>query len=357
MDLPAQRYRSLSVLVVAVLVQLLLLGYQVKTQQDVRLIRVWAVGAMSPVARLVEGMRTSVSSVLGHYVFLIGVRDENQKLKEELDQLKLEAQYLRSELATAERASALSLFRERLPSKTVAARIIGAGTGSDSRVVFIDRGSSSGVTAGMAVITPDGIVGKIEAAYSSASQAVLINDADFATGVISQKNHVQGTLKGQGQKLCIVDYVHNEEELEVGEWFFTSGDDRVFPRGLPVGRVVTVRRGTTLKEIHVAPSGLEGGLEEVLVVIEGVHQTVPGGDDAEQRPYLLPPPPARSGDSPVEAPDVSAPALSTDADRLIDTYRQIGEEQNHVFGRGRPGSAPPNFNPDPAPSPAPVPEQ
>ena len=73
----------------------------------------------------------------------------------------------------------------------------------------------------------------------------------------------------------IVDYVQNEQKVEPGEWFYTSGDDRIFPKGLPVGEATVVRAGKSYKEIFVTPSGLQNGLEEVLIVIEGVHAPIP----------------------------------------------------------------------------------
>ena len=113
----------------------------------------------------------------------------------------------------------------------------------------MDRGTASGVQQGMAVVTPDGIVGKVIAAYPTASQVLLITDPDFAAGVVSQKNQARGTLKGQGTPQCQVDYVPNEQKVEAGEWFYTSGDDRIFPRGFPVGIVKAVRPGQHFKEI------------------------------------------------------------------------------------------------------------
>src|SRR5579862_9279034 len=176
----------------------------------------------------------------------------------------MENHYLKAELGTADRARALSVFQAQSPSKTVAARVIGNGTGSNSKVVFIDRGSTSGVESGMAVVTPDGIVGKVVEAYPTASLVMLITDPTFAAGVVSQKNHVRGTLKGQGHSECLVDYVQNEEPVDAGEMFFTSGDDRIFPKGFPVGQASAVRNGKTFKEIYITPSGMQGGPEEVL---------------------------------------------------------------------------------------------
>ena len=126
MELLRHRYRNLTALVLVILVQLLLLGYQVKSREDVRLIRVWAVTAVTPAARALEAIRSSVTSLVRDYVALVGVQQQNRRLSAELGKLKLENQYLRAELSRAERAEALQVFRAHTPSRTLAARIIGA---------------------------------------------------------------------------------------------------------------------------------------------------------------------------------------------------------------------------------------
>jgi rod shape-determining protein MreC len=343
MDFLFSRYRNLTVLLVALFAQLVLLAYQVKTNHDGRLVRVWAVTAVTPLARLLEAVRSNTVRVVDGYFMLIGVNEENQKLKAELGQLKMENQYLKAELGTADRAQALAAFQSRMPSRTIAARIIGTGTGANSKVVFIDRGSSAGIKNGMAAIKPDGIVGKVVAAYPTAAQVLLINDPSFAAGVISEKNRLLGTLKGTGQPFCRVDYLQNEARVETGEWFYTSGDDRVFPRGLPVGQVTSTRTGKIFKEIKLLPSGLVGGLDEVLIVLEGVHQPLPEPKSSTGETYLLPPLPSdpASSDAGILASDGT---VRTEADRLRERYRKIGEAQGHVFGEGLPGSKPPDFN-------------
>jgi rod shape-determining protein MreC len=344
------RHRNLTVLVLVIAAQLLLLAFQVRSDNDMRLIRVWAVTAVTPLARFLEGMRSSTVGFLGNYIVLTDVREENKRLRQELGRLKLENQFLHTELSTAERARALTAFQSRTPSRTIAARIIGTGTGTNSKVVFVDRGSVSGVERGMAVTTPDGIVGKVLAVYPTASQVLLITDSSFAAGVISQKNRVHGTLKGQGHGTVVVDYVQNEEKVEVGEWFYTSGDDRVFPKGLPAGEAKVVRVGKTFKEILLVPSGLNNGLEEVLIVLEGIHQQIPDVQVTANTPiHVLTPPPDAASEQ-AQAAEGKSQVLSTDADRLRDRYKRIGEAQGHIFGEGAPGTRPPNFNIEPAPA-------
>ena len=130
------------------------------------------------------------------------VRSENKQMREEMGRLKLENQFLKTELSTADRAKALAAFSAKSPSKMVAARIIGTGTGANNKVIFIDRGSNAGVQKGMGVVTPDGIVGNVLAAYPTASKVLLVTDPGFAAGVISQKNRVRGVLKGLGYGRC-----------------------------------------------------------------------------------------------------------------------------------------------------------
>jgi len=359
MEFFLNRYRNLTVLLVAIVAQLVLLAYQVKSNGEVRLIRVWAVSAVTPLARVIEAGRSGTVHFIRDYFVLLHVREENQRLKSDLDRTKMDNQYLQAELSTADRAKSLAIFQQQSPSKTIAAHVIGNTTGVGAKVVIVDRGTGNGIQKGMAVITPDGIVGKVTSAYPTASFVLLITDPSFAAGVISQKNHVHGTLKGQGYSTVIVDYVQNEQKVEPGEQFFTSGDDRIFPKGLPVGEATVVREGKSYKEIFVTPSGLQNGLEEVLIVTEGAHMAIPEPRPAAQPVHLQEPPPAESSDSSAPdsttdaAPDqvpAQAPAqpltqngpLTTDADRLVDQYRKIGQAEKHVYGQSAGGA--PNFN-------------
>src|SRR6266404_1458319 len=180
-------YLNVTILGLTIFAQLVLLACQVKTGNDVRLIRVWAVTAVTRLARALEGVRSGTTGFVGGYILLKDTTQQNRQMREELGRLKMENQYLRTELSTADRARALSVFQTHTQSRTLAARVIGTGAGALSKVVFVDRGSVSGVEKGMAVVTPDGIVGKVIAAYPTASEIILVTDSSFAAGVISQK--------------------------------------------------------------------------------------------------------------------------------------------------------------------------
>jgi rod shape-determining protein MreC len=335
MDSLLNRFRSITVLLVVVVAQLILLAYSVKNPEGVRVIRLWAVTVVTPIAQIAETTRSTVWGVFHNYFDLRDARQQNHVIQAQRDQLKLENLYLKSELNTADRVKALAAFQKVSPSRYVAARIILTATTSASRIVILDRGSNSEVEKGMAVITPDGIVGKIIDAFPTASQALLVTDPEFAAGVVSQKNHVKGILHGAGSGKCRIDNVQTEEKVDEGEMFFTSGDDRIFPRGLPVGKADVVREGTQYKEILLYPSGLQAGPEEVLIVLAGVHAPIPAYEapPPEQKVYLGPPVPQTKAEA-------TTAALTTDADRLREHYEKLGKFENHKFGEG----GVPNFN-------------
>jgi rod shape-determining protein MreC len=294
-------------------------------------------------------VRDGTVGKLGDFLYLMNARQESIQLRKENDRLKLENQFLKSELGTAERAQALVAFQRRTPSRMIAARLIGAGMGDTARTIFVDRGTSSGVKRGMAVITPDGIVGRVLAAFPASSQVMLVTDSSFAAGAVSEKFRLNGTLRGDGTAFAKVDYLPNEAKVVVGEWFYTSGDDRVFPRGLPVGQVTSSVRGREFRDIVVALSGVRRGIEEVLIVLDGVHEPLPSegnGQPTGGEVSLLPPPAGTE-----TAPPAEASSVHTDADRVLDRYRLQGEQQGHKFGSG----GVPNFNAPIAPlAPSPI---
>ena len=336
------RYRNITVLLLVIVAQLVLLAVQVKNDQDVRMIRVWTVTAVTPVARVIEGFRGGGLGFLRNYVMLHDVNAENRRLQTEIGRLKVENIFLKNELNTAERAKALQVFQGHTLSKTLAATVILASAGSSASVRFLDRGSFSGVQRGMAVVTPDGIVGKIINSYPSASEMLMVTDPEFAAGVMSQNGQVHGTMKGQGNPtLCKVDYVPFQEKVEVGDLLYTSGEDRIFPRGFPVGVVKEVRNAQPFKEIYVQPVGILHGVEDVLIILEGVHQDIPTTPPANQPVYVAPAPAGPSGQA--ADPQAAATPPGTEADRLRQQYKVIGDTQNHIYGAGGPGSKPPDF--------------
>lgn len=353
MDSFLNRYRNVATLLVAILVQLVLLGYQVRNEEEVRLVRVWAVSAVTPLASALESTRSFISGFFQDYVLLLDAQEENAQLKQQLGEIAIENHQLRAQLRTAQLAESFALFQQSSPLRTLPAQVIGNTTGSGDAVVIVDRGSRDGVQNGMGAITPLGIVGKVINVFSSVSYVLLATDPSFAAGVVSQNHRINGTAKGQGGSWLRVDYVPNEKPVDPDEWFYTSGDDRIFPRGLPVGKVTEVGMGTNQREIQIDPSGFENGIEAMLIVISGVHTEIPDPERVSTAdPVMMPPfnPDAATGTEQAAVQPAQAGPLATDADRIAEQVRALGEAQGHLFGERGDGAPDFNLELDPLPS-------
>jgi rod shape-determining protein MreC len=338
MDNLIKRHANLSLLVVVLFAQLLGLAVQVKVETDegtTRLIRRWTVAVFSPLQKAFVHGHGGVRNTWNGYFWLRGVRQENEELKAQLDQMRLEQVRLKEDAEQGKRLQYLLAFKEQYISKTVAAQVIGSSGSEHSKVVYIDKGSNDGLHTDMAVITPQGVVGKTIEVDNSVSKVLLINDQSSGIGAILTKRRLQGILKGAPGGVTMLNYIMADENIEPGEEIVTSGGDRIFPKGLPVGKVssVTPARDMFLT-IRVSPAANLSQVEEVLVITE-VKERAPDVDLskgpiraadilAERLPSVPPKPPegqAATGTTPTPtaqggtpqgaAPNAQAPAATS----------------------------------------------
>ena len=270
------RYKNLIVLVCVLFAQVLGLAVQVKRTTDTessRLIRIWAVDSVTPFEKVLNWIHNSSWNVWHNYFYLRGVRAENRGLKAEIERLRLEQIRLNEDAAQARRLQALFAFKEQFISQTKPAQVIGSSGSEQSRVIYIDKGESDGLKPDMAVITTDGIVGKVLKVFRSTSQVLLIDDQSSGVGGILEKSRLQGIVRGTRSGEVLLEHIMTDNAVQPGEVVRTSGGDRIFPKGLPVGTVSQVGNGPDLfLTIRVRPSANLSKLEEVLVVTKLVEQ-------------------------------------------------------------------------------------
>jgi rod shape-determining protein MreC len=158
------RYRNLTILAVLLFGQVLGLAIQVKRPGEnapTRLIRVWAVDAVTPLEEGIVGFQNLARSIWRNYFYLRGVRQENRDLKQKIEQMEIERVRLNQDAEQAHRLQALLGFKEQFIARTVAAQVIGSSGSEQSRSIYIDKGSHDGIKPDMAVITAQGVVGKV----------------------------------------------------------------------------------------------------------------------------------------------------------------------------------------------------
>jgi rod shape-determining protein MreC len=309
------RYRNLIFLVGVLFLQVLGLAMQVKKsgsdEEKTRLIRIWAVGAVTPCERSLVWVETSCGNLWHNYFYLRGVRAENRQLKEQIEHMRLEQVRLAEDAAQARRLQTLLAFKEQFISRTVAAQVIGSSGSDHSRIVYIDKGENAGIRRDMAVMTADGIIGKVLLVYPSVAQVLLISDESSGVGALLEKTRLQGVLRGTANGEIVLERVMSDEQVPVGETVLTSGGDQIFPKGLPVGMVTKVGSGKDLfLNIKIKPAADLSQLEEVLVLVEKQERQASGDDSVRmrasdilsQRLPSVPDKPAAEANSPAAVP-------------------------------------------------------
>jgi rod shape-determining protein MreC len=290
------RHKSLVLLVGVILAQVVMLAVQIKRDSQGRLIRVWAVGTVSPFERGGAWGVGKIRNTWNHYFALQRTSRENEELHRENDTLKLQINQLQSKAAEAERlATLLNFHQAHQDAPMLVARVIGASSNTASQTIYLDRGERDGIKLNMGVITPDGVVGKVIEAYSNTSQVLLLTDKESGVGAMLGDSRIQSPVGGTGEPLLVMKYVANDDTVNPGEHVVTSGMDRIFPRDLPVGTITEVKPGNPFKQIHVRPAASLERLEEVIVLLT-LHplelkkepETPAGGSPAKTAPEPAP---------------------------------------------------------------------
>src|SRR5436190_17254237 len=287
MDTFMGRYRNVTILAAAIFLQMLGLAIQIKRStenESSRLIRLWAVSIIAPLEKGIVRMQGGATGIWHNYFYLRGVRQENRELRDQIEQLRMEQVRLKQDADQAHRLQALLGFKEQFIGETKAAQVIGTSGSAQSRLIYIDKGSDDGIRNEMPVITADGIVGKVLTVVDgSTSQVLLINDQQSGVGAILDQSRLQGVLKGRPSGELVIDKIMTDEDVKPGDRILTSGGDRIFPKGLPVGTVVKIAKGVEFLQLTVKSAATLNHLEEVLVITKRESHEAPASATSPTR--------------------------------------------------------------------------
>lgn len=281
------RHRNIIILVALLFAQILGLATQVKRsdpeqpERETPLIRLWVVSAITPVEKAVAATGRGLRNSWNNYIDLRNVRQQNAELRAEVERLRVEQVRLEEQASQAQRLQALFEFKQRFIGQTVGAQVIGSSGSEQSRLIYIDKGSNSGIAEDMAVITPDGIVGKTVRVLPGSSQVLLLTDQSWGVGAILEKTRLIGIAKGTPAGDVKLANILADEQVQVGERVLTSGGDRIFPKGLPIGTVAEVMpRQDLFLNLRLTPAANLNRLEEVLVITQ-VAESAPASAESE----------------------------------------------------------------------------
>jgi rod shape-determining protein MreC len=219
--------------------------------------------------RIITWPFNTVASIGKGYVFLIGTERENRRLKEEIDRLTIENAVTNELLLENERLREALNFKKLNPPSSVVVQVIGKELSPASSTITINKGSDDGIGKDMAVITPAGVAGKVQAVLANTSKVILLTDPGSALAVRVQRNREEGLLEGKLVN-CALKYVSYYADIQEGDLLVTSGLDGIYPKGLAVARVVKVSKHEAIafQTVVAEPAVRFPRLEEALVLLK-----------------------------------------------------------------------------------------
>jgi rod shape-determining protein MreC len=281
------RFKNALFLIAVLLAQAIALAVQVRTPADagapdgrkVRLIRMWTTATVTPFERVAHAIGSGTRHGWSDYIDLRHVRQQNRDLQQQLTRMRIEQAAIAEDALQGRRLQALLNFRERYVGSLVAAQVIGTSGSDQTHVLTIDKGWHDGLRPDMAVITPDGIVGKLRDVFPDTSLVLEINDQSSGAGVILESTRIRAILRGTVAGRVQIGNLTADSRIKPGETVLTSGGDQVYPRGLPVGRVVSIAPDPDHQPytaIAVQPAVDLDRVEEVLVITATQADLTPG---------------------------------------------------------------------------------
>lgn len=224
----------------------------------------------APFQKLIKQTTNSTEELWLNYFHLVDVHHENTQLKSEIHELKMANNRYRELLATQGRLEELLQFKQTINRPVLAAQVIGLDPTGWFKSVIIDKGKWAGLRLDMPVVNAFGVVGRVVSVSSNYAKVLLIIDQNSAVDCLVQRSRDRGMLKGLMSETCKLDYVAKSNDITMGDIVVTSGLGGVFPKGLPVGRILDVKEisGELFKDIKIRTAVDFSKLEEVLVILE-----------------------------------------------------------------------------------------
>jgi rod shape-determining protein MreC len=265
-----------------------------------------------PIQKAITEVARLSSSTLSDYFMVVGVKRQNRRILLDLNEARAGLAELGELRHENERLRQLHGLRARVPGRTVGASIIGRGISSRFHTLRIDRGARAGLREGQGVIARGGAVGQVLRVSEQFADVLLLTDGLSTVGSVLQRSRLRGVAAGQGGEFLELGFIRRRElhEISLGDLVVSSGEDGLFPEGVPLGRVTQVRAPETglFLEVTLESAVDLDRVEEVLVIVDGGT----GPFQFPQADLDLPPAPepAAGDDAPAFAPPAQGYARS-----------------------------------------------
>lgn len=263
-----KEYRHYLATLVLVIVPVVALNAGGKTPADLHWFDRAAIGVSEPVQTAIRwGLETGWDGMQSYFL-LLRTQENNRELALENRKLLNELASFQEVARENERLRQLVDFNAPHEGKKVVAQVIAQDVSPEFRMIRINKGSKQGVESGMAVIALEGVVGRVIRVGTSFSDVLSLQDSSSAIDGLIQRNRVRGVVEGQGGQQLSMKYLRRTDDVQEGDVIVSSGIGGLFPKGLTIGKVTSVKKKNfgISQLVEVVPSVDFNRLEEVTVI-------------------------------------------------------------------------------------------
>lgn len=266
----SKKRNGITAVAILIVISFFFLTANIKFERPSTFIESIIVTIISPLQELTARTFNKINQVWKSYIFLINVQKENYTLKRDIGRLNFENNALIERLNKFQRLEKLSEFVNKTTDlNLLPADAVGFDSTGWSKVFIINKGLNDGVKKDMAVITYNGLVGKIVQSTSGYSKVILITDQRSAVDAMIQRTRDRGIVAGINNKVCEMKYLSINSDVKEGDMVISSGLGGIFQKGLPIGTISKVYEKNTglFRNVEIIPSADLARMEELLVII------------------------------------------------------------------------------------------
>jgi rod shape-determining protein MreC len=263
-----RKYKTVVFVAALLVIVLTMIFLNLKYSSDRSFLREIVLEAAAPAQKALNVSLSNVQNAWLRYIALVGIEEENKNLKKKIDELTAMNLSYQESYKEAQRLKKLLAFSDEHNYHFISARVIGREQAALSRTILIDKGFAHGLKAGMPVVAPPGLIGRLVDVSWHASRVLLFIDENSNIDAMVQRNRTQGIISGAGSRGMILKYISKTQDVKEGDVIVSSGMGGVFPKGLLIGQVGHVDRqeASLFIKINVAPYVDLSKLEEILIL-------------------------------------------------------------------------------------------
>lgn len=272
-----KKYENIILLLALFLLASALLVSNVDKDSEPNFLERAVLTVFTPIQKGVTLTIRNIADVWDHYLYLINTSRQNKELFQIVDQMRMKNMLLVEELKKYRRVDQLLSLQSLNKGRFQMANVVAWDSTNQAQTLVIDRGTQEGVKEGMVVMTHRGLIGRVVNSTRHASRVLMVTDARSAIDAYIQEGRARLIVVGQNKTTSFVKYLSLDARATVGDIVISSGLGGIYPKGLPIGKISRLERGTDrlFYKAELELSAELNRIEEVLVMIDNTWKKEP----------------------------------------------------------------------------------